>query len=199
MLHLNDLLKWKCFATLHKTFSHIYTQALALLLPLLFPLFLMASHHAPIPIVSSKKPQDINPPYVSFAFIKKKSLTSFAFEEDLIAQYTLWSNSDQLYLAPLKQGRLWPLPSYIGVCVLKLLCQLGASVLFNRLHMSRRCFRSIKDINPQVGCRWDWEIGCLCVQVDDCCYNKATIASKGSMGKPKGVQGRICLCVFISR
>lgn len=182
---------------LHKTFSHIYTQILALLRPLLFPLFLMPSHHAPIPIISSKKPQDINLPYVSFRFIKKNLSFPSVLRRTLLLNHLMVKQWSAIFSSP-QAGRPWPLPSYrcVCVCVLKLLCQLGASVLFNRLHMSRRYFRSIKDINPQVGCWWYWEIGCLCVQVDDCCYNKATIASKGSMGNRRAFrEGYVYVCL----
>lgn len=37
------------------------------------------------------------------------------------------------------------------------------------------------------------------MQVDEYCYNKGTVALKGSMGNTKGPRGRLCLCVFKSR
>lgn len=72
MTCLNGNILW-CLTTLLLTFTHELPRY----------------HTLMIPIFSSKKPQDINLPYVSFSFIlKKKNLTSSCacFGEDRIAQ-----------------------------------------------------------------------------------------------------------------
>lgn len=71
-----------------------------------YVLYLSPLHHVLIPIISSKKPQDINLPYVSFSLIWKKKPSHFLlFRGGPYCSITLWSNSDQLYLALLLQAR----------------------------------------------------------------------------------------------
>lgn len=124
-----DSLKWKCFTRLSLTFTH---KTLAVLLPFYF-LYLSSPFITLCALsISSKKPQDVNLPYVSYSFFKKKKISHFLlFWGGPYCWITLWSNSDQLYLGlsagSSPEGRPWPLPSD-RLCVLKLLCQLGASV-----------------------------------------------------------------------
>lgn len=64
-----DSLKWKCFTRLSLTFTH---KTLAVLLPFYF-LYLSSPFITLCALsISSKKPQDVNLPYVSYSFFKKK-------------------------------------------------------------------------------------------------------------------------------
>ena len=181
MTCLNGNILW-CFTTLLLTFTHGLPR-----------------YHTLIPIFSSKKPQDINLPYVSSPSFKKKKKNSLppVSGRTLLLNHLMVKQWSAIFSSP-PARRLWSLPSHRSVCAFKASESARCFCLWHQFVKHLFCVGvSRRNVSPWMIFlfRGTGLYECAYMRMDADCRNKATIVLKGSMGNLRAFREDVFMCV----